>query len=70
MEEWLCTRNGSRLWRAGSDSSPYVGLRYRSAIRVETQPERKRVLYERLLCPYYNNNSSLTKRQMALHGIR
>lgn len=40
-----------------------------STIRVEPQPERKRVLYERLLCPYYNNNSSLTKRQTALHGI-
>lgn len=40
-----------------------------SAIRVDTRPERKRVLYQRLLCPYYNNNSSLTKRQTALHGI-
>ena len=40
-----------------------------SAIRVEPQLERKRVLYERLLCPYYNNNSSLTKRLTALHGI-
>ncbi len=40
-----------------------------SAIRVDTRPERKRVLYERLLCPYYNNNSFLTKRLTALHGI-
>ena len=39
-----------------------------STIRVDTRPERKRVLYEHLLCPY-NNNNSLTMRQTALHGI-
>ena len=62
-------RNGFRLWCVGSDSSPYVGFGTGTAIRVDTRPERKRVLYERLLFPYYNNNSSLTKRQTALHGI-
>ena len=40
-----------------------------SAIRVDTRPERKRVLYQRLLCPYFNHNNSLTMRQTALHGI-
>jgi len=51
---------------------PHVGTRYwyRSAIRADMQLERKSVLYERLLCPYYNNDSSLMKRQMALHGVR
>lgn len=51
---------------------PYAGQRfwYRSAIRADMQLERKSVLYERLLCPYYHTNSALMRRQMALHGIR
>jgi len=51
---------------------PYVGKQYwyRSAVRADMQLERKSALYEHLLCPYYNRNSSLMKRQMALHGVR